>query len=285
MTSESTTLDTPNEALSHAASNMAALLEQALEQCGPDTVIDNVDLARNPRADVTATLYPRFGFTVTVDLAQAESPVTFDVVMPGLPLDRVNFGARPEDKGWQFPRLQIAAASSVLRPRPEYVRWWWPSAVEMVTKVLDAVAQSQRYPNLVITELLLRQHATGNGTGLGFGYSEGLPIDPFAAAWGCRAIVKQSGYIDIVPDRKGWLGDEDALTVLFAKLDGGLTETWRAKASALLHDYRMVTSESQEFTLLYQDGVVVTANTKGSYGYLYVCAALLRDPDNEVPRP
>lgn len=262
---------TASDALTHASSNLAIFLERATERCGPATTIDDVRPARDPGGDVASTRYPRFGFTVTVNLAEAETPTTFKVVMPGAPLDQVNYGVREEDEVWEFPRLMVTAATPPVQLAPANATWWWPFGIEMVTSVLDAVADGQHHPSLVATRLLLRQHT--NGRGLGWGYNPGLPIDPFLAAWGCRAIVKQSGYLDIPPDRKSSLGEKTALKQLFAKLDGGLMDKWKTRARELLSDYEMRTSESGEFTLLSEDGVVVKANTQGSYGYLYVCAA------------
>lgn len=210
--------------------------------------------------------------------------VAFEVVMPGLSLDQVNYGEREKDKAWEFPRLEITGSAPPAL-RPENTRWWWPFAIEHVAATLDGVAAGTQYPNLAVSQLRLleRQYSSANGTGLLFGYNQGLPVDPFAAAWGCWAEVKQTGSVVVVHDRQGSLGDKRAIKRLYAKLNGGLNARWKERATALLHNHDMRTNDGAEFTLLDEDGVVVKANTNGSYGYLYVCAYAPRDPHpNEV---
>jgi len=44
----------------------------------------------------------------------------FEIQMPGLPLEQVNFGARSDDNAWDFPRLYVNDAS-----------WLWKFGIEM----------------------------------------------------------------------------------------------------------------------------------------------------------
>jgi len=45
---------------------------------------------------------------------------TREIQMPGLPLEQVNFGARPNDNPWQFPRLYVDDDS-----------WLWKFALDV----------------------------------------------------------------------------------------------------------------------------------------------------------
>ena len=57
----------------------------------------------------------RFGFTMT-----GQDGKTYQIDMPGLPLDRVRFTGAPEQNIWNYPRLYVDGNS-----------WVWKFAVHM----------------------------------------------------------------------------------------------------------------------------------------------------------
>jgi hypothetical protein len=91
-------------------------------------------------------------------------------------------------------------------------------------------------------------------------------------AWGARAIFKQSGPpIDIVWDRQGWMGEErDALC------------EWINKTA--LPELRKLTedlSPSSAGVVWWRDGdKAIEASPNASYGYLYITAYVVPDPQN-----
>jgi hypothetical protein len=120
---------------------------------------------------------------------------------------------------------------------------------------------------------------------LSFGYNQGLP-ECVEAAWGCRAIITPDGAIDVVPDRTSTYGPEDAYRRLAYQLDTMVRGArWRARASELLAAGTMDPGRPGEHVLLDDGAVIIKGNTKGSFGYLYVCAYLAyqRVPEPEIP--
>lgn len=106
---------------------------------------------------------------------------------------------------------------------------------------------------------------------LGFGYNQGLP-EQATVAWGCRAIVTQTGSVDIVHDRQSMIGSPEDKERLRAHLSKIGMAPWKNHASMLLSTYAMKTREAGEF-VLFDDGTVrVVGNTNASGGYLYVAA-------------
>lgn len=60
----------------------------------------------------------RYAFIVVFrDYAKLQA---FEIQMPGLPLEQVNFGARENDNAWDFPRLYVDDSS-----------WLWKFAIDM----------------------------------------------------------------------------------------------------------------------------------------------------------
>jgi hypothetical protein len=185
----------------------------------------------------------RYTFTAHLAFVNGKETV-LRVSMPGLPLDRLTFGADAADRPRNFPRMYLDGMS-----------WLWPHAVRL--------GQDKARRDAAPDD---RESAT-------FIYRRGLPDVAVTAAWGCRAIVNSGGMVDVLPDRQGCFGDEQAVTELIEQLNtGGLGDRWRAEASRLLVDGTLRGDTGREVELLDEDGVRVVANTNGSAGYLYVIA-------------
>ena len=104
-----------------------------------------------------------------------------------------------------------------------------------------------------------------------YGAVYGLPENT-TAAWGARMIVKQSGMVDVVPDRTDIDGATDeARRALRDALNGGILRDFVEDVSALLKRYTMRTDRGEPFVWQHGD-VTLYADTNGSYGYLYVAA-------------
>lgn len=93
------------------------------------------------------------------------------------------------------------------------------------------------------------------------------------AAWGARLIVTQDGYVDLVPDRMGAVGqDKDTFLAL---LDEAFPVTrLRRDIAGLLAGGEMDTRQGKEFVLYRDERLEVHADTNGSAGYCYVAAWL-----------
>lgn len=249
--------------LTAAEANINQFVDDVLTR-QPANVVDTrvTAVAREDTGD-------RVRFTVVFQLADGQD-VTFEVAMPDLPLARVNYGARENDRPWGFPRLRVNRDDRLSR-------LWWRFAVELVVLTLtQAEAKVETHRALgPLYEVTSNQRSEG---GLGWGYDPGLPDEPFTAAWGCRAIIHQGGSVDVLPDRQSSRGDDKAIDALIDKLNGGLNAKWKATVVDMLRGYEMSTGLAKEFTLLDEDGVVVKANTNGSGGYLYVCAYTSEQP-------
>jgi hypothetical protein len=104
---------------------------------------------------------------------------------------------------------------------------------------------------------------------LEFGYKRGVPpsID---TAWGCRAIVEQNGYVDVLWDRVDLVGPDRAR--LAEHLTHHVGAAWCDSASLLLRNGVLRVDRDREFVLYKDVHVVIKGNTLGSHGYLYVCA-------------
>jgi hypothetical protein len=240
--------DAASIVLNHAKINITQFVDEVLASSPADIANAHVQSVQRQDND-------RVTFGVVFRHA-AGHEATVEVTMPGLPLEQVNYGARDEDKAWRFPRLRIDRA-----------RVWWKFAVDLT--VQWATADESK---AVAGPMYACLSAQRSECGLGFGYDDGLPDNPFTAAWGCRAIVHQSGSVDVLPDRQSACGDDEAIDALITNLNDGLNGKWKDVVSQLLRNQEMLTSHGEDFTLLDEGGVVVVANTKGSYGYLYVCA-------------
>ena len=96
------------------------------------------------------------------------------------------------------------------------------------------------------------------------------------AHWGARAILmthRSTTPIDLLPDRQD--GSGDLFPVLASLLnDAGGIKVAQARVTALLNNGLMSSSEAEEFTLIDNDMMRMVANTRASYGYLYISAWL-----------
>lgn len=107
----------PRATLVNAEANVTEFIRDILVDVAlpPDCELreSDIDLARLPQFDADG----RFAFTVTIPTPTGGS-VILTVLMPGLPLNQVNFGARVDDRPREFPRLYLDGNS-----------WLWRNAV------------------------------------------------------------------------------------------------------------------------------------------------------------
>jgi hypothetical protein len=113
---------------------------------------------------------------------------------------------------------------------------------------------------------------------LQWGLAGAVPADA-TSAWGCRAIVTQDGYVDVVPDRIGQQGT----TLIYHLLDTQfpmpeLTGSLRR----LLSSGQMSTRRRKQLELYKSAALTVVADTLASAGYCYV-AAWTTDPAPAAP--
>lgn len=114
-----------------------------------------------------------------------------------------------------------------------------------------------------------------------FGYTAAL-TSAHRAYWGARTIWRghQDKTWDLLPDRQGWLAENEAaqeeLHTLLNGIDGVLRKA-RLAFDALVkaEDPDLRASKRHEFLLYADDRVEVLANTQASHGYVYLCARLL----------
>lgn len=106
---------------------------------------------------------------------------------------------------------------------------------------------------------------------LSFSYPRGVPPH-VCTAWGCRALVEQSGMVDVLWDRVDLAGPDQVQ--LAEHLNHHVGAAWCERASELLRTKVMRTDRDQEFVLYEDPVVVIKGNTQRSHGYLYVCAYL-----------
>jgi hypothetical protein len=106
---------------------------------------------------------------------------------------------------------------------------------------------------------------------LQFGYNQGIP-EGHETAWGCRAIVTQTGSVDVPWDRADAVGPDKSRRDLLSYLWDHVGESWKAEIMRLLVEGKMQTRAAEEF-VVYDDGMMrVLANTNASAGYCYVVA-------------
>lgn len=104
---------------------------------------------------------------------------------------------------------------------------------------------------------------------LQYGYTRGLPPG-VTTAWGCRAIITQDGYVDVVWDRTTIVGPRSQ--ELLQHLRDLPDLAWQAEVSRKLTNGSLSTREYHEVTVWRDGRVVIKANPNNSGGYLYVCA-------------
>lgn len=104
---------------------------------------------------------------------------------------------------------------------------------------------------------------------LAFGLADQVPANA-TGAWGCRAIVRQDGYVDIPPDRTDRQGDPRILDLLNAEYP---LNVMTDAIAGLLRDGTMDTRSRQTIILHGPFArLTVVADTCASGGYCYVAA-------------
>lgn len=230
--------------LDNAYANMAQLVRDVTE----GFPVTRIALERNPAQDDDGY----FGFKIGVFLAEPaiDRALTLEIDMPGLPLERVNYGARPGDNIWHFPRLYVDGSSYV-----------WQYAVPRCRETIAGAAP--------------RRTQVAERTTLLYGYNDGiLDEEGLAAAWGGVARIAADGTVELIEDRQDEFGDAESLATLLEKLDTKLQGRWIAQARRLLESGDMSLTQDREFVLVDEAGVRIKANTHGSAGHLYVRAVL-----------
>lgn len=113
---------------------------------------------------------------------------------------------------------------------------------------------------------------------LQYGLAAAVPPDA-TGAWGCRAIVTQDGYVDLVPDRT----DQQGTTLICELLDTQFPlPELTASIGRLLRSGQMSTRRWERFELYQSGTLTVAADTLASAGYCYV-AAWTRVPAGATP--
>jgi hypothetical protein len=112
--------------------------------------------------------------------------------------------------------------------------------------------------------------------------SWGLQPPPGASvAWGARAIFKDGG-VDLLHDRQGMVGDKGAKESLAEALNGGPLGAAREQAYTLWSQGKIRGDVAGMVTLVDDGQVVIEADTRGSYGYLYMVAYLRTECQNQT---
>ncbi|UUV32141.1 hypothetical protein NQK81_01450 [Amycolatopsis roodepoortensis] len=175
----------------------------------------------------------RFGYVLTLTAGGGVAPRDVDVLMPGLPVDVLR--------------------QAVLRMYVDGSSWMWPSGVNVGRRMINE-------------ELGERS--------LHYGYDAGLPDERrlVRAAWGARAVITETGGIDLLPDRQTAFGPKRDVDELLANLNLDINTRWTDRATSLLSTGEMSSKRAGEFILVADRDITVKANTKASNGYLYVCA-------------
>ena len=103
---------------------------------------------------------------------------------------------------------------------------------------------------------------------LQWGLADAVPPGA-TGAWGCRAIVTQDGYVDLVPDRM----DQQGSAVIYDLLNSQFPPaTLKDSIADLLRSGRMHTRRRERAELHNSASLTVTADTLASAGYCYVAA-------------
>lgn len=119
-------------------------------------------------------------------------------------------------------------------------------------------------------------------------WGDWLVPDDAIVAWGARLIVKQTGDVDLVPDRQGgWsLADDEGHRRRFLELlnDRVPNRNLKAAISVALLSGKLKTREETKLVLFDDGELTVVADTRASHGYCYVAAwvSSFRRPAREV---
>lgn len=232
----------PEATLKDATANM----DQFVAEISTGHQIRRVETKHVPELDYDG----RFGFVASVYLSDTDVPdLALEVRMPGLPLEKVNFGARPEDNLFAFPRLYLNKQS-----------WAWIFAVDVARALIGEAEQNKRTRP--------QRHRT-----LTYGYDAGLPRDnDILAAWGARVAITGDNRIRLLPDEQHTFGHPDAVLRLLVTLNSGLEQRWTNQARLLLTTRRMSPDIPGEFLLGVWEDITVKGDTMGSRTHLHVCA-------------
>jgi hypothetical protein len=88
-------------------------------------------------------------------------------------------------------------------------------------------------------------------------------------AWGCRAIIHQTGFVDLVPDRT----DQQGSDVIFSLIDTEFPlPRLRETLGGMLRSGQVRTGRREQFELYRSPRLVVAGNTNASGGYCYLAA-------------
>jgi hypothetical protein len=110
---------------------------------------------------------------------------------------------------------------------------------------------------------------------LRWGLATAVPADAIAA-WGCRAIVHQDGYVDIPPDRTDQQGSEVIFTLLDVEFP---LLKLRETLGAMLGSGQVSTRRRGQFVLFKSDRLTVVGDTNASAGYCYLAAWTARSEE------
>jgi len=97
------------------------------------------------------------------------------------------------------------------------------------------------------------------------------------AVWGARAIQAEREYLpymDFLYDRQSTDGEKEPVGKLLSLLNGGALAQAQEVYSDLVAIGEIDRAEANQVTLYEDDEVKFVANTRGSYGYVYVAAWL-----------
>jgi hypothetical protein len=103
---------------------------------------------------------------------------------------------------------------------------------------------------------------------LAWGLARAVPEDALGV-WGCRAIVTQDGFVDLVPDRTDQAGSEIIFDILTAEFP---TAKLRQTLGDMLRSGQVNTRRAGQFDIYRSSRLVVVGNTNASAGHCYLAA-------------
>jgi hypothetical protein len=103
---------------------------------------------------------------------------------------------------------------------------------------------------------------------LTYGLADAVP-SAATSAWGCRAIITQGGYVDLVSDHIDRQGPAMILDLLESEFPPA---TLISTLARLLRSGQMSTRARRQFTLCQSTSLTVAADTLASADYCYLAA-------------
>lgn len=91
-------------------------------------------------------------------------------------------------------------------------------------------------------------------------------------AWGARAIYSPGSGFSLVHDRQGFWGDKGLINPFLDLLNDGRLGEAKKNCQSLVEDLKMQKDKSETFVIFEDDRLVIKANTRASYGYVYLIA-------------